>query len=111
MPVIEYRPLKQKFTKLGYTYTMVKRNGDFAIYKQQKSKKIFTYEVIVVSRHDGYTIADTFIEPSELYPCTSEWGFKGFTCTDLESANKRFDSLQKSFRDKEEVSKTSKKKK
>lgn len=93
MTRIIYKPLVEKFNKYGYTLTLIKREKDVAIFKQHKGKKIYNYEVIVVGRHDGYELADTFFPPSEFYPSSNEWGSKGFTCQSLDAAENRFNAL------------------
>jgi len=90
---MEYKPLKEKFTKKGFDYKLIKREGDKAIYSQTKGPKIKCYEVIKIRRHDGYTIADVYMEPSETYPSDSEWGVFGWTFNDLELAEKKFKSI------------------
>ena len=87
---MEYKPLKTQFTRKGFTHSLVKREGDKAIFCQKKGSKIYAYEVIVVRRHDGYTLAGNYIEPAETYPSDSEWGLFGFTYTKLEQAEEKF---------------------
>jgi hypothetical protein len=92
---MNYKPIKEKFTREGYTHTLLKRKGDVAIYEQRKTKNNVAYEVIVISRHDGYTLGGAYIEPAETYPSNSEWGVKGFTYRDLTKAEEKFISLVK----------------
>lgn len=95
MANIKYIPLKKKFIKNGFTFSEVKRIKNFAIYKKQKTKKIFTYEVIYINTHNGYEIAGNKIEPSEVYPCTNEWGWRGYTFLELDSAEKKLNQMLK----------------
>lgn len=101
MDAISYKPLTERFNKYGYTFSLLKREGDLAIFKQHKKKKIYNYEVILVGRHNGYEINGIFFEPSEFYPSTSEWGTKGFTCGTLEAAELRFKKLKDNIETKE----------
>ena len=78
---MEYKPIKTEFTRKGFTFSLVKREGNKAIFSQKKGKKFLAYEVVIIRRHDGYTLAGTYIEPAETYPCDSEWGIFGFTLT------------------------------
>jgi len=87
---IKHRPLKEEFTKNGFVYKLVIRRNDKAIFEQTKKGRVFAYEVVIISRHDGYTLGGVRIEPAETYPSGSEWGVKGFTCTTLERAQERF---------------------
>ncbi len=100
MTNIKYIPLKKKFTKKVFTFTEIKRVKNFAIYKKQKSKKIFTYEVIYITTHNGYEIAGNKIEPSEVYPSTNEWGWRGYTYLNLLDAESR---MQKMIKEKEKL--------
>ena len=90
---MEYKPLKEEFTRKGFTHLLVKREGDKAIYAQKKGKRIFAYEVVIIRRHDGYTLADTYIEPAETYPSDSEWGIFGYTFSDLTRAEEKFKKI------------------
>lgn len=90
---MEYKPLKENFTKKGFEYKLIKRVGDKAIFEQTKGKKIKLYEVIKIRRHDGYTIAGVTMEPAETYPSDSEWGTFGWTFTNLEKAQEKLESI------------------
>ena len=91
---ITHKPLKEKFHSKGFNFLLVKREGDIAIYKKYASKKNFCYELIKITRHNGYTVQGNFIEPSEVYPGDAMWGVKGFTYKDLEAAEKHFNKLK-----------------
>lgn len=92
---MNYKPIKEKFMKDGYTHTLLKREKDIAIYEQRKNKKNVHYEVIIINRHNGYTLGDVHIEPAETYPATSEWGIRGWTYIELTKAEEKFRSLLK----------------
>ena len=94
METENYKLLKEEITKEGFTLKQLKRKKNKAIYEQSKDGRIFSYEVIVISCHEGYTIAGNFIEPSEMYPCSSQWGVKGFTYKNLEDAEKKYKTLK-----------------
>lgn len=86
--------IPDEFASKGFTYTKIKREGDKAIYKQtHKEGNNFRYEVVVITRHNGYKLGESFIEPSEVYPGSSLWGIKGWTCISLEDAEKRYKGL------------------
>ena len=92
---MNYKPLEKNLRKNGFDYEQVWREGDFAIYKQSKegiNKNWF--EAIQITRHDGYEIAGTKIEPSEVYPSNEKWGLFGFTCADLPLAQKRIEFMK-----------------
>jgi hypothetical protein len=93
--MMTYKPLRINFVKKGFEFSLVKREGDLAIYKKQKpEQKTFSFEVICIKRHNGYTIAGTVMEPAETYPGDSQWGIYGFTYTDLAEAEEKFNELK-----------------
>jgi hypothetical protein len=90
---ITYKPVPEVFNKKGYTYRQIKREGNKAIFEQTRGD--FTaYEVVKIGKHNGYTMGGAYIEPSETYPGSSLWGILGWTCTDLDSANTRYNTLE-----------------
>lgn len=89
--------IPDEFVSKGFLYTKVKREGDKAIYKQaHKEATSFRYEIVVITRHNGYKLGESFIEPSEVYPGSSLWGIRGWTCSTLEDAEIRYTSLPNS---------------
>ena len=91
--MFEHKPLKESFAKYGFDFKMIKRTKKKAIFEQSIKDKVFAYEVILVSRHNGFSLAGNYIEPSETYPSTSEWGVKGFTYKTLEEAELKYKEL------------------
>lgn len=94
---MNYKPLEVEFTKTGFRFKQLCREGDVAIFhKVRLSPKPHDagFEVIVVGRHDGYEIAGNRFEPSEMYPSSEQWGTRGWTYQDLYSAEQRFAQLQ-----------------
>jgi hypothetical protein len=94
MATEKYKILKEEISKDGFILKQIKRKKNKAIYAQTREGRTYAYEVIVISRHEGYTSGGVFVEPSEMYPSTSQWGVKGFTCTSLENAEKKYKSLK-----------------
>jgi hypothetical protein len=91
--MIEHKPLKESFSKYGFDFKMIKRTKKKAIFEQSVKDKVFAYETILVSRHNGFSLAGNYIEPSETYPSSSEWGTKGFTYKTLEEAEEKYKEL------------------
>ncbi len=89
--------LPQKFVKKGYKHTLIEREGDVALYKRQSTEnsKVFHYEVVIITSHNGTTIEGNYIEPGELYPSSSQWGERGWTCVTLEQAEARYKTTKK----------------
>lgn len=90
------KKLESIIRKKGFVYTLVKRQGNVAMYEQQledvdnSSKR---YEVVVIGSHNGIKIANNYLPPSELYPSASQWGNTGWTYLTKDSAEGRFTSL------------------
>lgn len=88
--------LDKKITNKNFKYKQIEREGSIAIYEQSLIDPPSTkkwYEVIVIRSHDGYEIAGNKVAPSEMYPSANHWGTLGWTCSDLETAKKKFNKL------------------
>jgi hypothetical protein len=97
-----YKPLRTDFTAKGFHHVQLKREGDIALFsKTGESGGVHSepfdagFEVIVVGRHDGYEFNGVKAEPAESYPSNEMWGVKGWTYSNLASAEKRFAKLVK----------------
>lgn len=89
------KELAKCFKQQSFTLTQLLREGNKAIYKKnKKSFKYEVYEVVVITNHNGYTLADQYIEPAETYPSNSLWGIKGWTFNDLNKAKSFFKKLK-----------------
>ena len=94
MEDITHKPLKDKFYSKGFNFVLIKREKNKAIYKKSATKKNFCYEVIKISRHNGYSLQGAYVEPAETYPGDKQWGVSGFTYKDLEAAEKQYAKLK-----------------
>lgn len=89
------RKLAKTFKQKGFNLSQIKRDGIFAIYTKTKTNSNFTsYEVIIISNHNGYEIGGAYIEPAETYPSSSQWGTKGWTYTNIKDAEAKFSALK-----------------
>lgn len=89
------RKLPKSFKHKGFDHTQLKREGNKAIFKKTKTNsKLVSYEVVLLSSHNGYELAGQYIEPAETYPSTSQWGIKGFTYNDLKLAEAKYTTLK-----------------
>jgi hypothetical protein len=89
------RKLAKNFKQKGFNFSQVKRDGDFAIFEKVPVNGTHTsYEVIIISRHNGYELGGQYIEPAETYPSSSQWGTKGWTHTTLKSAEAKLKALK-----------------
>ena len=88
------KKLPKQFDKKGFTYTQIKREGMKAIFKQtKKGQESATYEVVKISKHNGYELGGQKIPPGEAYPSTSQWGNSGWTYRTIEDAEKKYKKL------------------
>jgi hypothetical protein len=95
------RKISKVFKQKGFNFTQIKRIEDFAIYKKIPVNGTHTsYEVIIVSRHNGYELGGQKIEPAETYPSSSQWGTKGWTYTTLKDAETAFTALKEADKQK-----------
>jgi hypothetical protein len=97
---MNYKLLEPEFTKNGFRFRQIWREGDFAVFHKVAMEGNIhptTYdagfETVVVSRHDGYEIAGNKVEPAECYPSNELWGDKGWTYKTLHEAQIKFEIL------------------
>lgn len=103
---MKYRKIREEFTLKGYSFKMVSREGDYAVYEQSKSEHINkTYEVVRIRRHDGYAIAGNNCPPSEMYPSSEKWGVDAFTANTKKAAFAKMDWMMNHQEELEEASK------
>ena len=89
--------LEDNFNSKGFNLSLVKREGDVAIYKkilENSETEAHNFEVIAIKRHNGYEIAGIKMPPAEMYPSNTQWGDWAYTCANLEDADKRFIQLK-----------------
>ena len=86
--------LPKQFTKKGFTYKQLKRDGDKAIFEQsKKGQEGVTYETVKIGRHNGYELGGMHIPAGESYPSTSQWGNAGWTFQNLQAAEAKFKKI------------------
>ncbi len=88
-----YLVLPLEFSEKGFNFKQISRQGDVAIYGRAKDKTKPHFEVIVIKRHESYTIAENTIEAAEMYPSSEQWGTTAWSYNTIEEANKRFKTL------------------
>jgi len=88
------KTIPRTFSKKGFTYKQIKRDGMKAIFEQsKKGQKDVSYEVVKITKHNGYELGGQKIPPGEAYPGTSQWGISGWTFQDLKSAEGKYKKL------------------
>jgi len=89
-----YKTIPTQFKKKGFTYTQLKREGKRAIFQQTRTDSaVNNYEVVKIGRHNGYVMGGQMIEAAETYPGSSLWGITAWTCTSIDEALKRYETL------------------
>jgi hypothetical protein len=84
-----YKPLESDFQRGQFNLKQIAREGDVAVYEQTwrgSTEPSVCYEVIRIRRHNGKEIKGQWVDPSEFYPSSTEWGKYGFTLTNKEAA-------------------------
>ena len=90
----EYKTIPTQFKKKGFVYTQLKREGKRAIFQQtREGSSLNNYEGVKIGRHNGYVMGGMAIEPAETYPGSSLWGITAWTCTSIDEALKRYETL------------------
>jgi len=91
------KPIDTFFTYKGFDFRQIVREGDVAVYSQcfKGGKMPVAYEVVVIQKHDGYTIMGKTYPPSEFYPSTNDWGTKGFTIVTTDTTKMKQKALDK----------------
>lgn len=84
-----YRPLPIAFSRNGFNYRQITREGNAALYQQiwsGCSNPSVCYEILRIRRREGFQIDGRVVEPAEVYPNSEAWGVDGFTVTDKDAA-------------------------
>lgn len=86
-----HKPIPPRFTRSGWLHEQLARVGDVALFRRSKKDSGAPhFELVIITRHNGYSIAGNQIAPAEVYPAPEHWGSKGWTFTDEAAANRRF---------------------
>ena len=85
-----------EYKKNGYSFTLVKRLGDNAIFRGTRTDHGETsqsYEVIMIQSHNGLNIHGNESPAAEYRPSDSQWGSKAWTYQTIEKAQEKFDEI------------------
>ena len=97
---MEYKSLPTEFTSKGFIFKQIRREGDIAIYKRwgvKHNEKSAHFEVFEIQKYPEREMCGVKIEAKEAVPSSELWGKKGFTCLDLDIAEKKFEELKREF--------------
>ncbi|MCE0484550.1 MAG: hypothetical protein LV479_09965 [Methylacidiphilales bacterium] len=89
-------PLETEFYSRGFCHkqTMrVKFTAIFARFRRSDPEKVIHYEVVTITPGKPYNIAGINFPAKEQYPCSEQWGEKGWTYLDEDQARSRFEML------------------
>jgi hypothetical protein len=88
--------LPATLTQQGFCYTQVQRDGNIAIYAQQRhDSPIIRYEVIRIQVAEAHTWPNGQTTPThECYPRSAQWGKQGWTFMTLARAQEKCDALR-----------------
>ena len=88
------RPLPETFSKGGFEYTLIERDGMAAIYRQSSPGTVQNcFEVGRIRRNAARIQFGIQIEAAESWPSSEEWGVRAWTYTDLGRAKQRLATL------------------
>ena len=79
------KTIPREFNKHGYSYTLVTRIGDIAIYSQEKESHR-NFEVMVIRKRKSDNDFAGTKAGDEYMPSPEEWGIYGWTLTTYEEA-------------------------
>jgi hypothetical protein len=82
--------LDKQFSRKGFRYVQMWREGSLAIYRRyvfSNFRKIEHYEVIVIRVQPAWEAFGRIFEEREVYPSAESWGRLGFTCHSLDRAH------------------------
>ena len=94
------KKIPKTFKSRGFHHKQVKRSGSIAIFERKATKGNGDahYEVVKISKHNGYKLGANYVTPSETYPSTSMWGRCGWTCQTISAAEEKYKELNRYYK-------------
>lgn len=86
-------PLPKTFTKNGFDFEVLHRQGDVAMVRKSKqgaTRLIESWEVVKIQRHEAWECQGNHVPAKELMPSDEQWGKAGWTYLSREEAWKAF---------------------
>jgi hypothetical protein len=90
------KKIPQEYSRTGFEYKLVERDGDFAIYSVMKDS-FKNYELVLVRR---YKEDNDFVKVKagdEYLPGPSEWGSYGWTLPTLAACHSKIKTLKEKY--------------
>lgn len=88
------RPLPESFTKDKFSFSLLQRTGNVALFSKSKPhiNRPF-FEVVKVQQSEEHSIAGHLIPASEHLPSSESWGTSAWSYSSLQDAQSKFQSL------------------
>ncbi len=83
-----------RFSRAGFDYEQVKRNGLNAIFAQKCKGTVIAYEVVQIKVAPPERMFGKDYPEREVYPGNEEWGSIAWSCSMLERALERYSGLE-----------------
>jgi hypothetical protein len=98
MAKTEYRQIESEFTKYGYDFKLIKREGNVALFEQSMidedsgDRVVVGYEVVeIIKMEAGFAGPKKYPQPArEVLANSDSWGTKGFSPATLSRAEELF---------------------
>lgn len=86
--------LPEKFKFDSYEFTLLKREGDVALFQKinpAHKRDVVHYEVVIIQRWPAQTLRGNAYPEREKMPPSESWGTLGWSPYNLQAAQSRFD--------------------
>jgi len=88
------RTIKDTFRDGGFDYQLIKRTNDIALLSKSKPHwQDASFEVVVIQKHEPFTLKGQTYEARESLPRSESWGSLGWTYSKRDDANAKFERL------------------
>lgn len=90
------KTIPQEYSRKGFIYKLIERDGDYAVYQVQKVdfKTFLGFEVCIVRKHKADNEFLHVKAGDEYLPGTNEWGRLGWTVQSLGAARLKVAKLK-----------------
>lgn len=92
---MNFTPLPVKFQSKGFSWEVLKRDGDLAIIKQTSKENKSNFNVIEIQKQKSAEFNGIQYEAKETIPGWEQWGKKAWNFMTLEAAEKFYRERRK----------------